>query len=116
MSMRSWLSFIKTDFVEHNYKPPNIPFSVDTGCISNFVLWMFANMETYLLMLKQHSNFFKLYCMMLGCTLPRENGRVLPFVCMLGPAMSSKVFSARLLATCVSQKHNDYGHFQHKQS
>lgn len=92
MSMRSWLSFIKTDFVEHNYKPPNIPFSVDTGCISNFVLWMFANMETYLLMLKQHSNFFKLYCMMLGCTLPRENGRVLPFVCMLGPAMSSKSF------------------------
>ena len=92
LSMRSWLGFIRSEFNECAYRPPVIPFSVDVGIISNFVHWLFANLETYFLMLKQHSNFFKLYCMMLGCTLPRDNGRVLPFVSLLGPAMSSKSY------------------------
>jgi len=98
LSMRSWLGFIQTDFI-NEYDPPVIPFSVDAGIISNFVHWLFAGLESYFLMLKQHSNFFKLYCMMLGATLPRDNGRVLPFVCMLGPAMASKSY----LLDCLRQ-------------
>ena len=91
-SIRSWLQFVREKFTPQTYRQPRVPFTTKAGILSNFVNYVFANLEEYLLLLKQHSNFFKLWIMMLGCTLPRENGRVLPFCVLCGQAMSSKSF------------------------
>lgn len=98
-SIRAWLRFVRDEFTPQTYRQPCVPFTTKAGILSNFVNFVFANLEEYLLLLKQHSNFFKLWVMMLGSTLPRENGRVVPFCVLCGQAMSSKSFLLDCLRT-----------------
>ena len=98
-SIRAWLRFVREEFTPQTYRQPRVPFTTKAGILSNFVNYVFANLEEYLLLLKQHSNFFKLWVMMLGSTLPRDNGRVVPFCVLCGQAMSSKSFLLDCLRT-----------------